>query len=101
MVKLRAREPARLVVLAALLLVVMLAFAACVQPSPAAPAATAAPAQETAAPTSVPATTAPTDTPVSATSAPANLPAGVDAEGDFYRGDPNAPVKLVEFSDFQ
>jgi len=25
----------------------------------------------------------------------------VDADGNFYRGDPNAPVKLVEFSDFQ
>jgi protein-disulfide isomerase len=101
MVKLRTREPARFVVPGALLLVVMLAFAACAQPSPAAPTATAAPAQATAAPTSAPATTAPTDTPVSQTSAPANLPAGVDAEGAFYRGDPNAPVKFVEFSDFQ
>jgi hypothetical protein len=30
-----------------------------------------------------------------------DLPAGVDAAGNFYRGDPNAAVKLVEFSDFQ
>jgi hypothetical protein len=29
------------------------------------------------------------------------LPEGVDAEGHFYRGDLNAPIKLVEFSDFQ
>ncbi len=29
------------------------------------------------------------------------LPAGVDADGNFYRGDPKAPVKLVDFSDFQ
>jgi protein-disulfide isomerase len=32
---------------------------------------------------------------------PSNLPVGVDADGNFYRGDPKAPVKLVEFSDFQ
>jgi hypothetical protein len=25
----------------------------------------------------------------------------VDANGNFYRGDPNATVKLIEFSDFQ
>ncbi len=30
-----------------------------------------------------------------------NVPVGVDAEGNFYRGNLNAPVKLVEFSDFQ
>ena len=30
-----------------------------------------------------------------------NLPMGVDADGNFYRGDPKAPVKLTEFSDFQ
>jgi protein-disulfide isomerase len=32
---------------------------------------------------------------------PSNLPVGVDADGNFYRGDPKAPVKLVDFSDFQ
>jgi hypothetical protein len=32
---------------------------------------------------------------------PLDLPAGVDAEGNFYLGDPNAPVKMVEWSDFQ
>jgi hypothetical protein len=25
----------------------------------------------------------------------------VDADGNFYRGDPKAAVKLVEYSDFQ
>jgi protein-disulfide isomerase len=102
MVKLRTREPAGLVGLAALLVVVMLAVGACAQPAPVGPAATTAPAQATAAPTSTaPATSAPTNTPASKPSAASNLPAGVNAEGDFYRGDPNAPVKLVEFSDFQ
>jgi hypothetical protein len=97
MKRLRTRGPVRVFGLAALLLVVALAVGACVTPTPAAPAATTAPA------TSAPAQTAP------ATSAPAaaepiassNLPAGVDAEGNFYRGDPNATVKLIEFSDFQ
>lgn len=31
----------------------------------------------------------------------ANLPVGIDAEGNFYRGDPAAPVRLIDFSDFQ
>jgi len=31
----------------------------------------------------------------------ARLQVGVDADGNFYRGDPNAPIKLVDFSDFQ
>ena len=30
-----------------------------------------------------------------------NMPMGRDAEGNFYRGDPNAAVKLVDYSDFQ
>ena len=30
-----------------------------------------------------------------------DIPTGVDADGNFYRGDPNAAVKLVEWSDFQ
>ena len=29
------------------------------------------------------------------------LPVGVDADGNFYRGDPKAPVKIIDFSDFQ
>lgn len=31
----------------------------------------------------------------------AALPMGVDAEGNFYRGNPGAPIRLVDFSDFQ
>jgi protein-disulfide isomerase len=83
-------------VLAALLLVVALVLVACAQLAPAAPAATTAPVQVS------PATSAPTQTaaPVGPI-ASSNLPAGVNAEGNFYRGDPNATVKLVEFSDFQ
>ncbi len=30
-----------------------------------------------------------------------DLPVGVDADGNFYRGDPKATVKLIDFSDFQ
>jgi protein-disulfide isomerase len=44
----------------------------------------------------------PTPTPVAiAPEKLASLQVGVDADGNFYRGDPNAPVKLVDFSDFQ
>ena len=91
MKRLRTRGPVRVFGLAALLLVAALAVGACVTPTPAAPAATTAPA-----------TSAPAQTPASAEPiASGNLPAGVDAEGNFYRGDPNATVKLIEFSDFQ
>lgn len=31
----------------------------------------------------------------------ASLPVGIDGEGNFYRGDPAAPIRLVDFSDFQ
>ena len=44
----------------------------------------------------------PTPTPVAiAPEKLASLQVGVDADGNFYRGDPNAPIKLVDFSDFQ
>ncbi len=42
----------------------------------------------------------PTPAAVAAVKRPA-LPVGVDADGNFYRGDPKAPVKIVDFSDFQ
>jgi protein-disulfide isomerase len=44
----------------------------------------------------------PTPTPVAiAPEKLASLQVGVDSDGNFYRGDPNAPIKLVDFSDFQ
>jgi len=96
MKRLRTRGPAGVLGLAALLLVVALAVGACVTPAPAAPTATTAPTQ------AAPATSAPAQTPTSSKSVgKSNLPAGVDAEGNFYRGDPKATVKLIEFSDFQ
>lgn len=51
---------------------------------------------QAAAPTANP----PTPAPVAAISRP-DLPVGVDADGNFYRGDPRAPIRLVDFSDFQ
>jgi protein-disulfide isomerase len=49
-----------------------------------------------------PPTPLPVPTPVSvAPEKLASLQVGVDADGNFYRGDPNAPIKLVDFSDFQ
>lgn len=42
----------------------------------------------------------PTPAPVAAARR-TDLPVGVDADGNFYRGDPRAPIKIVEFSDFQ
>jgi protein-disulfide isomerase len=88
----------RLVILPLLLLVVALVGVAC---APAAPSATAVPAPS-AAPTA-PATSAPEPTVASGSEpvAKVDVPVGVDADGNFYRGDPKAAVKLVEYSDFQ
>jgi protein-disulfide isomerase len=100
MTRLRTRRPAWFFGSAVVLLVVALGVVACAQPAAPTPEATSAPA-----PTATTAAAAPTPVPPATSAAsPApklNLPAGVDAEGDFYRGDPKAPVKLVEFSDFQ
>jgi len=52
---------------------------------------------QSAAPT---ASNSPTPAPVAAIKRP-DLPVGVDADGNFYRGDPKAPIRLVDFSDFQ
>jgi protein-disulfide isomerase len=49
----------------------------------------------------VPPTPAPTSPPPVSREDLENLPMGVDPEGNFYRGDPKATVKLVDFSDFQ
>lgn len=80
-----------LIGLALALIAVALIGAACAPGTPAPLAATSAPA-----PTSVP--------PVSRV-APAtttgNVPVGVTTDGHFYRGNLNASVQLVEFSEFQ
>ena len=87
----------RYAILALALIVIGLFASAC---APAAPQATQAPQP---AATVAPATSAPA--PTAATggepAAKGEIPVGVDAEGNFYRGDPKAAVKLVEFSDFQ
>lgn len=49
----------------------------------------------------VPPTPTPTPPPSISQSELASLQVGRDADGNFYRGDPNAPVKLVDYSDFQ
>jgi protein-disulfide isomerase len=49
----------------------------------------------------MPPTPVPTPAPAISQAELAQLQVGRDAEGNFYRGDPNAPVKLVDFSDFQ
>lgn len=87
------REPklhARHALYSLVLLLVALAVAGCAGvtapvPTPAPQASTPAPAEQAA--------TAPGTAQA--------IPAGVDAEGNFYRGDPNAAVKLTEWSDFQ
>ncbi len=99
--------------LAAGLPLVLLAVAglavACVAP-PATPGATSVPATlaaatapATAAQVTATSTTAPVaaSTAVSATGTGPSLPVGVDADGNFYRGNRNASVKLIDFSDFQ
>jgi protein-disulfide isomerase len=48
-----------------------------------------------------PPTPTPTPAPSISQAELAQLQVGRDADGNFYRGDPNAPVKLVDFSDFQ
>ena len=50
---------------------------------------------------STPPTPTPTPAPSISKADLTNLPVGRDADGNFYRGDPNAAVKLVDYSDFQ
>ncbi len=72
-----------------------MAAAACA-PSTVAPLSTSTP------PVDAPATSAPaTNAAVQPSGSALDLQAGVDADGNFYRGDPNAAVKLTEYSDFQ
>jgi len=98
------------------LVVVVLLAAACVpapaatpggDSAPAAPAATntapVAPTENAPAPTLAAgsAVTATTSGPSASAPKVSSLPSGVDADGNFYRGDPKATVKMVEYSDFQ
>ena len=81
-------------------LAVALAVAGCVGisaplPTPAPQAATPPPAEQAVQQPVATAGAAPSG------AATKEVPTGVDGEGNFYRGDPNAPVKLVEWSDFQ
>jgi protein-disulfide isomerase len=98
--QLRSRAGLRLLVLILALLAAAFVIAAC---APAAP--TAAPAAATAPPVVAAPTQASAPAPTAATGgeavAKADIPVGVDADGNFYRGNPKAAVKLVEYSDFQ
>ncbi len=107
--------PTRRLALGLGLVVVALLAAACVAAPVATPAAGSAPAASTAttapaAPTEgASAASAPSGSQAAATTAApsaaivpsSSLPSGVDADGNFYLGDPKATVKLLEYSDFQ
>jgi hypothetical protein len=102
MKQLHPRIRPRIVILGLVLLLAVLVGAACAPSTPAGPA----PNAPTMPPPATSGPPAPKAGPVAPTSAaqpsrPGNLPVGVDADGNFYRGDPKAPVKLVDFSDFQ
>lgn len=89
------RQYLRPVLLLALLGLILL-LAACAPTTPAAPLSTSTPEAAGVA------TSAPAADPVTSPSVDlTNVPVGVDADGNFYRGNPDASVKLTEFSDFQ
>jgi len=87
----------------ALLILVLVAAACAPATAPIGQAGTPESTGQTVAPATVPAVAAPAGGAPAAAPAvdPADLPVGVDAEGNFYRGDPDAAVKLVEFSEFE
>lgn len=105
----------RIAVLGLALLLTALVVAACASATPKeqgdappAPAAVQPTAQAAPATDGLNRPTAPVKAgPVAPTTAAAKpgkaseVPMGVDADGNFYRGDPKAPVKLTEYSDFQ
>lgn len=80
-------------VLVAMLFALALLVVACAPGTPPSPLSTATPAPSTGTARVVPAQ--PPTGPAS------ELPMGVDADGNFYQGNPNAAVKIEEFSDFQ
>jgi protein-disulfide isomerase len=90
-----AESRARRALIPLALLIVALVAAGCAGIS--APVPTPAPQANTPAPSGQPTQAAGPAAPATAK----DIPVGVDAAGNFYRGDPNAAVKLVEWSDFQ
>ncbi len=103
----KARQARRAVFALVVALLALLVVAACTAP-PAAPTAPPLQAELPTAAVAAPSRTAPPAAAAPArTAAPtvavkvSDLPAGVNADGNFYRGDPNASVKLTEWSDFQ
>ena len=96
--QLRSRAGLRLLALVLALLAVALVIAAC---APAAPTAAPAAAEPVASAAPAPSAPVPTAATSSEPAAKVDVPVGVDADGNFYRGDPKAAVKLVEYSDFQ
>jgi len=106
MKQLRPRIRPGIAILGLVLLLVVLVGAACAPSTPAAPAQAkpTQPAPTANAPAAAPAAEKSGPVAPGAAAKPSkvsNLPMGVDADGNFYRGDPKAPVKLTEFSDFQ
>jgi len=85
-------------------LLTTLLLAACapgaVQPPPKAAATAVIPAEATAVPSPITPTAQPTGAPTPTPTPAAIIPAGQNPDGAFYRGDPHAPVTLIEYSDF-
>jgi hypothetical protein len=80
------------------LLIAALIIAACSPKATPAPTATPKPTAKPLPPTDTPRPAATTKAPVPTLS---EVPMGFTEEGSPYRGNPNAAVTLLEFSDFQ
>ena len=78
------------------LLIVALIVAACSPQATSEPTATSAPTA-----TDTPAPTATTEALIPSTSGSGEVAMGFTEDGAPYRGDPNAPVTLVEHTEFQ
>ena len=103
MKQLRPRIRPGIVILGVMLLLAVLVGAASTPSTPAAPSQDKPTQPAASAPATAPAAESGAVAPGAATktSKASTLPMGVDADGNFYHGDPKAPVKLTEFSDFQ
>jgi len=78
------------------LLIAAVIVSACSPQATAEPTATSAPTA-----TDTPAPTATTEALIPPISGSGEVPMGFTEEGAPYRGDPNAPVTLLEYSEFQ